>query len=201
MRVTSLERMLFEFSSLISARYNSLKTLVCLPQLSSTLTDQTSYSCSSRISPNIINYQWRVGSSIIPNKMITLRNDNTTGGFAEAYVEILKSFHGLNNLQYNQMIGASLYNVWDQAANTLLGIKGFATGASSYQNGFAIAQELEFFSTRNDVLLGGINTIGQNIFHDINIDTVGPTAAYTLNYFANFDAILIIENGIMRSVF
>ena len=189
------------FSSLVSARYNSLKTLVCLPQLSATLVDETSYSCSSRINPNIINYQWRIGSSIIPNKMVTLRNDNTTGGFGEAYVEILKSFHGLNNLQYNQLIGGAFYNVWDQAANTALGVKAPAIGEASYQNGFAIAQELEVYSTRNDVILQGINTIGQNIFHDINIDTTGPTAAYTLNYFANFDALLVIENGIMRCVF
>ena len=189
------------FSSLISARYNSLKTIVCLPQLSATLVDQTSYSCSSRINPNIINYQWRIGSSIIPNKMITLRNDTTTGGYGEAYVEILKSFHGMNNLQYNQIIGGTLYNVWDQASNTTLGIKSQATAAASYQNGFAIAQELEVYSTRNDVILQGINSIGQNIFHDINIDTTGPTAAYTLSYFANFDALMVIENGTMRIVF
>jgi len=189
------------FSSLISACYNSLKTLVCLPQLSATINDQTSYSCSSRINPNIIPYQFRIGGSIIANKMVVLRNDNTTGGFGEAYVEILKSFHGLNNLQYNQLIGGTLYNIWDQAASNVLGIKQGLATASSYQNGFALAQELEVYSSRNDVLLHGINTIGQNIFHDITIDTTGPTAAYTLNYFANFDASLVIENGIMRVVF
>jgi len=189
------------FSALISARYNSLKTLVCLPQLSSDLVAQGSYSCSSRINPNIISYQWRIGSTIVPNKQITLRNDNTTGGFAEAYMEILKSFHGLNNLQYNQLIGGAVYNVWDQATNTSLGITQFNTGSNGYMNGFAIAQELEVYSTRNDVILQGVNTIGQNIFHDITIDTTGPTAAYTLNYFANFDVLLVIENGVMRCVF
>ena len=189
------------FSSLISARYNSLKSLVCLPQLSSDMISQAAYSCSSRINPNIIQYQWRIGGSIIPNKMVTLRNDNTTGGFAEAYCEVAKTFHGLNNLQYDQMIGAAYYNVWDQAAASNLPITQFQTGANSFANGFAIAQELEVYSTRNDIILHGINTIGQNIFHDITIDTTGPAAAYTLNYFANFDVLLVIENGVMRVVF
>ena len=189
------------YSSLISARYNSLKTLVCLPQVAPDIVNQQAYSCSSRVNPNIIQYQWRIGGSIVPNKMVTLRNDNTTGGFAEAYCELIKSFHGLNNMQYDQMIGAAYYNVWDQAAVTNLPNTTWQTNYYSYQNGFAIAQELEVYSTRNDVILNGINTIGQNIFHDITIDTTGPAEAYTLNYFANFDVLLIIENGVMRVVF
>jgi len=188
------------YTSLVSARYNSLKSIVCLPQLSSDIINKTSYSVSSRINPNIINYLWRVGSSIIPSKMVTLRNDNTTGGFAEAYVEVLKTFHGFNNTLYRPMIGSAEYNVWDQAASSTLGIGTKQTNLSGFFNGFAIAQELEVYSTRNDVILQGVNTIGQNIFFECNIDTTGPSAAYTLNFFANFDVILVIENGIMRMI-
>lgn len=188
------------FTSLISARYNSLKSLVCLPQKSSEITSQVSYSVSSRINPNIISYIWRVGGTMIPNKMVVLRNDATTAGFAEAYVEVLKSFHGLNNLLYSQLVGAAEYNIWDQAASSTLGIASPFTTNLSYDNAFCIAQELEVYTSRNDVILQGINTIGQNIFLDCNIDTTGPTSSYTLSFFANFDVILIIENGVMRVV-
>ena len=188
------------FTSLVSARYNSLKSIILLPQLSSDITTKNAYSVSSRINPNIISYLWRIGGSIIPNKSVTLRNDNTTAGFSEAYVEILKTFHGLNNTLYRPMIGDAEYNVWDQAASTPLGIVTKSGTTTSYLNGFAIGCELEVYSTRNDVILQGINTIGQNVFFDCNIDTTGPTAQYTLNFFANFDVILGIENGVMRMI-
>lgn len=188
------------FTSLVSARYNSLKSLVLLPQLSSDMTTKNCYSVSSRINPNIISYLWRVGGSIIPNKSVTLRNDNTTGSYSEAYVEVLKTFHGFNNTLYRPLIGSLEYCVWDQATNATLGITTKSGTTTSFYNGFAIAQELEVYSTRNDVILQGVNTIGQNVFFDCNIDTTGPTAAYTLNFFANFDVILVIENGIMRMI-
>jgi len=188
------------FTSLVSARYNSLKTLVLLPQLTSETTTKNSYSVSSRINPNIISYLWRCGGSIIPNKSVTLRNDNTTGGFSEAFVEVIKTFHGFNNTFCRPMIGAAEYNIWDQATNATLGINTKYANTLSFFNGFAIAQELEVYSTRNDVILQGINTIGQNIFFDCNIDTTGPTGSYTLNFFANFDVILVIENGVMRMI-
>jgi len=188
------------FTSLISARYNSLKSLLCLPQLSSDIAAKDCYSVSSRINPNIINYIWRIGSSMVPNKAVTLYNTNTTGGFAEAYIEILKTFHGFNNTLYRPLVGAAEYNVWDDAAAATYGIITKKGTASSYTNAFAIAQELEVYSTRNDVILQGINTIGQNVFLDLNINTTGPTASYTLNFFANFDVILVIENGVMRMI-
>ena len=188
------------FTSLVSARYNSLKTLVCLPQPTADTTSQTSYSLSSRVNPNIVSYSWRIGQIVVPCKQVTLRNDNTTGGFGEGYIEVLKTFHGFNNTLFRPIIGAAEYNIWDQAANNKLGVSTKSTTANSYLNGFAIAQELEVYSTRSDVILQGVNTISQNCFFDCNIDTTGPTASYLLNFFANFDVILSIENGVMRMI-
>jgi len=59
---------------------------------------------------------------------------------------------------------------------------------------------LEVYSTRNDVVLQGVNTIGQNVFFDCNIDTTPPFANYTLSFFANFDVIVVIKNGVMRMI-
>jgi len=178
-----------------------LRTLICLPQKASDTVDKASYSCSSRINPNITQYQWRIGSSIVPSRHVILRNDNICAGYAESYCEVLKSFHGFNNLYQNSLITGVTYNCWDQASNGAIQLYQGSTGAASYLNGFAIAQDLEVFANRSDVLLQGLNTIGQNIFHDITIDSTGPTSAYVLNYYANFDVILIIENGVMRVTF
>lgn len=191
-----------QFSSLISARYNSLKTIVCLPQLSTHTSSQNAWSLSSRVNPNIDYYSWRVGSSIVPAKPVYLNNPgstaSTTAGFSESYMELLKSLGGANNMYSNQIVGQTQYNVWDAANNAALGINQFSVAASSYNNGFAIAQELEVYSQRSDLMLQGVNTIGQNIFHDINISTA-ISSAYILNYFVNFDVLLIIENGVLRS--
>jgi len=189
------------FTSLVSARYNSLKTLVCLPQITTDTTDKNSYSLSSRINPNIINYSWRIGQIVVPSKNVNLRNDNTTGGFSEGYIEVLKTFHGFNNTLSKPIIGSFEYNVWDQASNATIGVNTKNTAAQSYINGFAIAQELEVYSTRSDVILQGVNTIAQNCFFDCNLDAANQlSASYLLNFFANFDVILAIENGVMRTI-
>ena len=135
--------------------------LVLLPQVSSNISAQNSYSLSSRVNPNIINYQWRIGSSIIPNKMVILRNDTNTAGFGEAFIEVLKIFHGFNNLNASQsLIGMPEYFVWDQAASLNNNLTTISTNFNSYNNAFAIAQDLEFCVNRSDTILQGINTIG-----------------------------------------
>ena len=189
------------YTCLISARYNSLKSLVLLPQLTSDTTTQNSYSLSSRINPNIINYSWRLGQTVVPSKPVQLFNNNTTGGFSEGYIEVLKNFHTYNTVSgYRPAIGAAEYNVWDDATDNLRGVYGKGTGNSTYQNGFCIAAELEVFNSRSDTIIQGLNMSAQNCYFDCNLSTTGLTASYLLNFFANFDVILTIENGVMRTV-
>jgi len=88
----------------------------------------------------------------------------------------------------------------NQATTASFGMVTKSGTINSYFNGFAIAQKLKTYSTRKDAILQGLNTIGQNIFFDCNIDSTGPTAMYTLSFFANFDIILAIENGVMRMI-
>jgi len=194
------------FTSLISARFNSLKSLYCFPRRSTEINSASSYSISSRANPNIMSYYWAVGSSIIPSKFVTLKNANLNGSYSEAYAETIKAFHNFGNLSLGTVVGFQGYNVCDSGAVPLEQISGMSTGTSSYKNGFCYAQELEVFSTRSDVILHGLNTIGQNIFNYLTLDGSvnsgnGTSAAYTLSYFANFDCILVIENGIMRCIF
>jgi hypothetical protein len=75
-----------------------------------------------------------------------------------------------------------------------------ATPLNSYQNGFAIAQELETFAQRGDVMLSGMNTLAYQIFFEANINAA-LSAAYSLDFFANYDIILCIENGLISAKF
>jgi hypothetical protein len=194
-----------QFSILLSARFASLKTLIVLPRRSTEIAgtyNQQSYTLSSRINPNISSYWFRIGSSVIPQKPVDLYNTSTCGGYAQAFAETLKSWHALNHCEYGTSIGFGMYNVSDAAIalDQVIAGKGgtdAATAATSYQNAFAIAQELESFAQRSDVLISGLNTNSSTVFFEGNVSTA-PTVAYTLNMFAAYDHILVIDpNGLI----
>ena len=194
-----------QFSILISARFASLKTLIVLPRRATEISgtyQQVSFGLASRINPNISSYWFRIGSSIIPQKAVDLYNTSTCGGYSQAFAEVMKSWHALNHSEYGTSINYTEYNVADAAValdqvNAGVGGTNAATAYTSYQNAFAIAQELESFASRSDVLISGLNTNSSTVFFEGNI-TTAPTVAYTLNMFAAYDHILVIDpNGLI----
>lgn len=183
-------------SFLIPARFGSLKTLYVCPRRATEIIDSKSYSLSSRVNPNFAQYWWRVGSALLPAKYVVLENATTAGGYAEAFMELQKTFHSVSSPENASVLPMEIYNVRDAAADAATSVGTVKTGRNSYQNGFLIGQELESFALRSDVLLSGYNTLSQQIFFEAQINTP-TTAAYTINTFAGFDQILVIENGIM----
>jgi hypothetical protein len=189
------------YSTLIPARFASLKTLVLCPRRG---TDNVANSCtiSSRVNPNIASYWWRIGASIVPNKMVYLENNNTTAGFAEGFMEIQRSWHSLNSASNSSCIPSVYYNNRDSAIDTTPCVQAKAVGAQTYQNGFCIAQELESFAQRNDLLLSGLNTLSSQVFFEMNVNTAATNCtAFVFDFYANYDHILIIENGIISARF
>ena len=79
------------------------------------------------------------------------------------------------------------------------------TGALSCQNAFAIGQDLECFANKTDLLLSGMNTLTSQIFFEANIGwgiaSQAPTVAFTLDYYANYDLILVLDSGILTAKF
>jgi hypothetical protein len=196
------------FSFLVPARFASLKQVVLCPRRASDQI-QISYSLGSRVNPNIQNYYWRIGAYIIPNKMVILQNSNSTGGYAEAYCELVRSFHSLTSPQNAAGIQLDWYQVQDAASDALTGgnvatggvTQAVAAGANAYQNAFAIAQELESWAMRSDILISGMNTLASQIFFEGNIQATAPTVNYTLDFYANYDHILVLQNGILSAKF
>jgi len=197
-------------SLLVPARFGSLKTIYLAPRRASETAGSdlaTSYTLSSRVNPNFAQYWWRVGSALLPAKYVVLENSTNTGGYGEAFMELQKTFHSVSSPENASVLPANIYNVAGSGTSTTTvlltpatafttGVYGPSATSSSYLNGFLIGQELESFALRSDVLLSGYNTLSQNIFFEAQINTPTPTA-YTLNFFAGFDQIIVIENGIM----
>ncbi len=190
------------YSTLVPSRQASLKSLVCLPRRATEIASATSYSISSRINPNFANYWWRVGANLVPQKYVQLVNTNgTIKGFAEGYMEIQKSFHSMNHPEYAGSFPYAYYNAIDNSGcDTTVGGGGFTTApttSNSYKNAFAIAQNLETYSQKSDVIVNGLNTLSSQVFFEANIN-VATLATYTLDFYANFDQILVKdETGIL----
>ena len=188
------------FSTLVPARFASLKSLMVAPRRSTEITSATSYSLSSRVNPNFASYWWRVGSALVPQKPVNLINSNTTGGYAEGYTMIQSAWHGLGHFEMASSLSYAYYNVADVADASGGAVIALNTGANSYQNGFLIQQELETYAQRTDVMLSGMNTLSSQVFFEANINTA-PSTAYTLDMYANYDHILVVENGIISVKF
>ena len=182
------------YSTLVPARFASLKQIALLPRRNTEIASATSYSLSSRANPNFAQYWFRIGSAIVPNKAINLEAYGNTGGYSEAYAELLKSWHALHATSHSSSLTVE-YNVADAAIADCPQIA-IATAFNSYKNGFVIAQELESFAQRSDVLLSGMNTLSSQVFFETQINTA-PTAAYTLDFYAWYDHIMVIDQGII----
>jgi len=189
------------YSTLVPLRFASTKSLVTLPRPAGTISSATAYCLTSRCNPQIQSYWLRCGSALIPQKYIQLQNStHLIAGYVEPFMELQKSFHNINNTEMSGTIGFDYYNVGDIADTTVgqSGVIAYWTGANSYRNGFALANELETYANKNNVILNGLNTLNFQTFFEANMQTTGPAQNYTLDFYVNYDMIIVKdENGIM----
>jgi hypothetical protein len=194
------------FSFLVPARFASLKTLLMCPRNSTNINNPYVYSISARVNPLISQFFLRIGSYLLPSKPITIQsNNNQTGGYAESFMCIVQSFHSLSAPSYSAGIPQDVYSSADTADPTLNCVSGPGAYANSSTNGFAIAVELESFASRSDCIISGLNTLSTNSFFEGSITSsygatnVATTSAYILDFYANFDIIFMISNGLLTA--
>lgn len=184
------------YSTLVPARFASLNSILLAPRVSSTAILSSGYSIGNRVCPNMSTYQFRVGGAMVPQKPVSLKNASTTGGYAEALFELLKCFHVVNTtMSSSSHTIASYFNAKTADAQNGPVIASTTDSVPS----FLIGQEFSTFSGRSDVLLSGCNTLSSNIFFETEINTTPD--AMTLNFFANYDILLIIRDGLISSRF
>jgi len=205
-----------QFSTLVPQRFASTCGLIILPRRSTEISGtyvSTSYSIGSRINPNIDSYWLRLGSLVVPQKNIILKNtSNTIGGYSEAFFEIQKFFHGTNHPDLTGCIPFNYYNVSDNVvADATVGLGGViaplnpfaglsnALANTTYKHGFALAINLETYSQKSDVIISGVNTLSQQTFFECNIiSQIDANVTYTIDFYSLFDQILIKDqNGIL----
>jgi len=202
-----------EFTALLPFRFASLCSLYGR-FLNQSNAVQGSNSTASYRKGSSVNcwsqYYFRVGSQMIPNKPVNLINGSLVGTGSEGYAELIKSFHALSTSIGNTAIPYNQYNVCTTAtqgwsAPYAPGSKTTGT-LDTHANSFAIGLELESFSNRTDTILSGVSTLNTQIFFTGVVNsgaTVGGTANSNIiaHFFANFDSILVIQDGIMSAKF
>ena len=107
---SSLPAQAGSYSTWFPARFASLKTLLLCPRCVTTHA-AVAYSISSRVNPQISSYYFRIGPYLIPNKPVTLINQTQMGGYAEAYMEVLRTFHALSHADIGTSIAFDQYNI------------------------------------------------------------------------------------------
>jgi hypothetical protein len=112
----------------------------------------------------------------------------------------MRSFHSLDSSVNASSIPFNYFNVTDKATDNTQLTSTISTGAYSYQNAFAIGTELESFAQRSDLLLSGANTLSSQVFWECQINTP-VTGNYTLDFFAQYDVIYVLENGLLSARF
>lgn len=180
-------------SYLVPARFASLKSLIVCPRGANQAGSLSSYSLSSRVNPNWTQYYWRLGSLLVPQKPVSL-----VSGYAEAFAELQRSFHGLANNLFSGSVQSTVFNVAETADTTVADgtyVVALSADGGSHKNGFALSQELESFSNRNDTILSGVNCLGSSIFFEPT-SIVATGQNYILDFYAFHDQILVLENGL-----
>ena len=185
------------YSCLVPSKLASLKALHILPRRNTEINSASSYSLSSRVNPYFDYIVLKVSGTQIPQKPIYLQNTSTTGGYAEGMIEVDKCFGSLISTDKANLLFTTNYNV-AVAGNTSTGVFSISTGNSSYANAFALAVDLELFSSK-DTVINGLNCLAESMYFEANIST-DPATDFTLDFFASFDNLFILDStGYMSS--
>lgn len=167
----------------IPAKFSSLKSLIvtCRDKGTGTFTGFFPF---SSVTNGITDYQFRVGSSILPPKAPTT--------LAEMYSEALKAMGSIGDMNYQPSIDKRSY-----ALSASVASNDTATSVSNASSGaFYIGLDLENYagSTGKDTIFAGYNSNTDDIFLLANFVS-GSAVTCRFDCFANFDAVIVCENN------
>lgn len=180
------------FSCLVPSKLASLKSIHCLPRRATEINSASSYSLSSRVNPYLDYFVYKISGTQFPQVPVYLQNASTTGGYAEALIELQRCFSSLIATDKGTLLNANNFNV-APAVNTGTGVNAISTGTESFKNAFAMGLDLELFSSK-DTIINGLNCLSESMYFECNIST-DPGADITLDFYAIFDNLYIIDQS------
>jgi hypothetical protein len=169
-------------SILIPATFTSLKSLMVSLKESSTQENAAAYSVSDRIKNQLVSWRVRVGTTYASSKDIDATNN------------ACDSWMSLRRLLGTHLTGESCPTLIDSASWQ----KQTSATAGTEPGAFLMCQNLSAFSAA-DKLLCGFNSVGSQIFIELNFDPAQLANVKACNVDATIaaDALITIANGEM----
>jgi len=171
----------------IPAKFSSLKSLLCTIRQNGSGTFGGAFPFSSTTT-SILDYQFRIGSQIMPPK--------SPSTIPEMFSEACKALGSISDIFYTPSIDKFSYSLVNpQAAGATNNDS--ATNISSVTSGsFVIGLDVENYSSApKDTIFAGFNTNTDDIFLIMNFAAQGGAVTTRFDAYANFDAVLVCENG------
>lgn len=188
----------------IPAKFSSLKSIVVNQRYT---TGATGYYPIASGRYGLQSYQFRIGSEVLPSSAPTL--------LADMFSEACKCFGSLADIQYQPSVDVDSYAPDDalvvnpntgalQASYNIAGTNALQVAITTYNAGmsknsgsFVVGIDLESYQNSDkSSIFAGMNTNTSDIFYQpVHI---AMSSAVNCNYtaFANFDSVLVCENGV-----
>ena len=169
----------------IPAKFSSLKALICTTRDKGT--GATTFFPYSSVSQGINNYQFRLGSQVVPSK--------PPDSLPEMFMEVQKSLASISDLAYQPSIERVSYSLAASTASVETGAA--PTSVSSSNSGsFYVGLDLENYSgASKDTIFSGYNSNTDDIYWTPTFTSPGGVASCRFDAFANFDTVVVCENG------
>lgn len=165
----------------IPAKYSSLKSIVVNSRV--TLGEAARYPISSG-TMGLQNYTFRVGSEVLPSSAPTTSD--------QFFTEASKCFGSIADINYQPSIDKDSYEVL--SAETINNLPAYNTKNSG---SFLVGIDLESYqNTDKSSIFAGMNTNTSDIFYQPTHLYTGTTGQCYYTAFANFDSVLVCENGV-----
>jgi hypothetical protein len=178
-----------QISMPIPAKFSSLKSIVVAHR--STQGGEGVYP-SSHITAGVNSYQFRVGSEVLPSNNVTATSA-VPESYSEMFNEACKCFASVADLAYQPSIDLDAYAgqvVATSSINTVLEVNTTNSGA------FLVGIDLEAYQGADKgAIFAGMNSSTSDIFYTpTHYSGTALQCYYTA--FANYDTVIVFENGV-----
>lgn len=164
----------------ISAKFSSLRALYIT--IRDKLTGASTYFPCSSVTKNLVDYYFRLGSTIAPTKA-----PNT---YQEMFCEVCKAIAngGMSDLNHQPSVEKYSYTLTDSVVNN-------AAGTTS-SGSFLVAIDLESYANADkSSLFAGYNSNTDDIFCVMNFAANAAAPTVRFDAFALFDSVVVFENN------
>lgn len=165
-------------------------------------------SLSARIRNYLSKWYFQYGSSILPQTSGIVCGTSPgyytgTGGSCEAYNELIKARHALNQPNHHSVIGFTSYNV-DSIDDYYKYLREVRMTDSAFHPvpRFALGLDLELVSGKSNELVCGLNTNGMltSIFAEFNPTEIDNVAQCRLDAYCEYDQFISVVPGVATTV-